>query len=353
MNINNLELKYKVANKHINKDVKLDKIIVNFIRDNKLLMYGGTAIDKLIRYKSKNEDKLYDYTYDVVDYDVLSYNFIEMAEKLAKILSKEYMYVKTVTGMTGKTRKIFINIKNDAIIDISYISEEHYTTMKKIDIDGILYCDPQYLKTDQYQNIVTNLYLDHFRLIKALNKIKLLEQYFPVKFLYYQTVKNKEYTKKDDIGYSFNQLIEKFDPILGGDYVFNIYYEDDKIDNPEIVLYTNSYTSDHIKSAGIRKSPKYRIMPLLGATFYNNYEGKYKIVTKPFLLWYYYLLQFKLFKRVNFVKQINILLQDPETFIAYENNTDLPEIYYSEERYIRETTTPIKTSYIKNKVMLK
>ena len=224
--------------------------------------------------------------------------------------------------------------------------------MKKIDIDGMLYCDPQYLKTDQYQNIVTNLYLDHFRLIKAFVKLKLLEQYFPVKYLYHENVKDKEYKNKDDIGYSFNQLIEKFDPILGGDHVFNIYYQDDKIDNPEIVLYTNSYTSDHIKLSGIKKSPKYRIMPLLGATFYNNYNGKYKIATKPFLLWYYYLLQFKLFKKVNFVKQINILLQDPETFIMYEHDTKLPEIYYGENQYVREMTKPIKTKYIKNNITL-
>ena len=63
---------------------------------------------------------------DLVDYDVLSPDFNEHATEIARILIYEGRRVAIKTGMTGKTRKIFVDIAPDAIIDITLIEEDEY-----------------------------------------------------------------------------------------------------------------------------------------------------------------------------------------------------------------------------------
>jgi hypothetical protein len=325
-------------------------IIINYIRINKLIVYGGTAIDTAIKHRSEFKDKLYE-KYKLADYDVLTPKFEEIADSLSTLLMEKYGYrkIKVVTGLTGKTRKIFVNLSPEAIIDISYISEDHYEKLMKnsIIIDDIYIADPQFLKIHQYQNLVFQLFTDHYRIEKSLKKIDKLEKWFPIKEI--QEIEEiEEYTGAKDIGYSIDELAKKYEVIFGGDYVFNIFYPEDKVKNPETIIYSNDLLGKHIPLIGRLRRPKYRILPLRGSTFYHNYTSDtitYKICIKMCLLYQYYYLNF--YHKKIYYKQIKKLLDDPETFSIYKTDTmAFPKIYNPEHEMVKERYKMIRTRYL-------
>lgn len=327
----------------------LNDILYEYIRDNKLIVYGGTAIDEVIKWKSMGKDKLYK-GYVLADWDVLIPKFEEVANDIVKILSKnQYNKIRIVTGMTGKTRKIFVNLNSTAIIDITYISDLNYKKLIKnsILIDGVYYAYPQFLKIHQYQNLIFRLYSDHHRIKKSLEKIELLEKWFPIN----KSIKeNKRSKSKKDIGRSMKELINKYEIIFGGDFVFYIYYPDNIPKKIEMIIYSNDYIPKHIPLIGRFRKSKIRILPIIGSTFYKTHTDpsgiSYKICTKMCLLYEYYYLSFY-DPNPKYIDKIKHLLNDTDTFRIYKSNTkDIPKIYNPENKYIREKIDSIPTKYI-------
>ena len=61
------------------------KIVEGFIKKKKLLLYGGTAINALL----PKQDKFYDFSTEIPDYDMYSPNALNDAKELADIFAKE------------------------------------------------------------------------------------------------------------------------------------------------------------------------------------------------------------------------------------------------------------------------
>ena len=59
-------------------------IVENFIRDKKLICYGGTAINNILPV----QDQFYDKSLEIPDYDFFSSNALHHAKELADIYSK-------------------------------------------------------------------------------------------------------------------------------------------------------------------------------------------------------------------------------------------------------------------------
>lgn len=281
------------------------KIIEKYIRDKNLIVYGGFAIDILLR--NKTGKGLYSAD-DPYDYDVYSKNFDGDAQELAGILKLNgCSWIRIVTGINGKTRKIFINLIKESIIDFSDHEEDVSLPNK---VDGYRIADPQYMKIDQYKNIHDNLFSFYHRIPKALKKIAQLEKYFPCNKKTYTITKNKveiktgmdkvfkiEGATSSDIG-TVLLCLEKLKDyeVLGGDLIYNYYSSGKLIGIPYVY---DDYEDDMF----------YDILV---------YEGKQiKIATRFSLIYTYYL-------EKKYGEHINDLLSDVGS--NYYNIVKTPKI---------------------------
>jgi hypothetical protein len=269
--------KYKIL---LKRDQKIEKIVENFIKEKNLIIYGGMAIDVLIKNKTNGEFFYYD-EFELPDYDVFSLNNVNDAIELSNILNKSYNKIAIKTGIKGKTKKIFVNLDPSAIIDITSVTANFINKLNTVNIRGITYAGPQYLKIDQYQNLSENVFIDYFRIKKAYKKILLLERFFPLKKV--DIPKQISIKKKIPIRFRKGEII------FGGDYALKNYYNDIIIDT--IVLFSNQLYNKYIPAEGIIID-NIIIMPIKGVTFYNLNEKNEKISTKLHLLYTYYTLRF-------------------------------------------------------------
>lgn len=163
--------------KYREKEVHIAKIIHNYIVKHDLVVYGGLAIHEHLF--DKGHTGIYDFDYDRIEYDVYANDADAESRNLGMILKNSgYENVKIVTGIKGNTRRVFIDLDPDAYIDITQADIKKH--INPIRIDDFLVADPQYLKIDQYQTISAFLFDNYHRIVKVLDRIKLLEEYFPV-----------------------------------------------------------------------------------------------------------------------------------------------------------------------------
>jgi Poly(A) polymerase catalytic subunit len=79
MDVNETESKKKIVN---NPDVsKIIKILESFLKRQKLVCYGGTAIDNILPKNSQ----FYDKSIEIPDYDFYSSNALDDSKELADI----------------------------------------------------------------------------------------------------------------------------------------------------------------------------------------------------------------------------------------------------------------------------
>lgn len=239
-------------------DKKLETLTMNFIRERKIIIYGGYAIDKLIKKASGGKDSYYDGTIDSIDFDVYSLNYIKDSEDLAKLYKENgFGHIRIISGMRGNTRKIFIELDPNAYIDINEMTPENFDRHVALglqNIDGIMYAHPNFLKIDQYLNLSTNLFVDYYRMEKAYKKMSLLEKYYPI-------------TKRGILPKWKIYPIEQ-NCIISGDMAYNY------------------YINGAIKGEAIEYSLD------LGETFYLPY-GNCKMAVPPMILYHYYLDKFE------------------------------------------------------------
>jgi hypothetical protein len=330
---------------------RLNVTVMNFVKRKNLIIYGGTAVDRIIIEESSGEDKLYDDS-ATSDIDVLSSNFEEDANELVAELKKlnknDLSHIKVVTGITGKTRKIFVNIFSSALIDITYLDPKYMSELKPLKIKGFLYAGPQFLKIHQYQNLICQLYNDSYRIPKAIKKIKILEKWYPLTVTRNPAIINIDYTS-DDILPSLKDVYLKYECILGGDYVYYIYYESESTTEKEVVLYSNNTIDKEIPKEGVLRSPNYRILPLMSEMFYNVYDDDiiYRICTKACLLHLYYYLLF--YANIDNSDKIDKLLNDPETMNIYSPDYDediYPQIYSAKYNVTKNFIKSIPTQFV-------
>ena len=348
---------------------KLEQIIVDFIHDRGLIIYGGLAIDRIIRNITVSGESLYDLEVKIPDYDVYSLDFVKDSEDLASILLKNgYDYVRIGSGMTGKTRKIWVDINPEASIDITQLSQFKYKKMKCSIIDDLIYADPQYLKIDQYQNLIWNLFKDQHRMSNALKKIQLLEKYFPIvdeieenqsEDLEENREENREENQTEnqtenqiELPETIADLHKKYEIILGGDYIFDTIYnelsESPDMYTGEIIIYSNELYHKEIPITGLKYN-NIRILPILGTTFHNPYhinDITYYTTTQIGLLHTYYMLRFYL-STTKYDEKIKMLIMDPQTFRPYINGNVPFKIFTPNVDIVRNKIQFLPTKYLR------
>lgn len=153
------------------------EIIVEYIKKNKLKIYGGYAQNHLI--KIKNEHDSFYKELDLADIEFYSYEPMKHLIELCDILqSKGYKYIQGSEGVHEETYKIFVNFIN--YCDITYMPKNVYDNIPIIEDKGILYTDPHFMLIDAFR-VYADPLTSYFRLDKTFNRFNTLMKYYPFK----------------------------------------------------------------------------------------------------------------------------------------------------------------------------
>ena len=152
------------------------QIVEQFIKQKKLICYGGTAINNIL----PKYDQFYDKEVEIPDYDFFSTDALNDAKELADIYYKKgYNEIEAKAGVHKGTYKVFVNFI--PVADITLLHPVLFKEIKReaIKIDGIQYAPPNYLRMAMYLEL-SRPDGDTSRWEKVLKRINLLNKHYPL-----------------------------------------------------------------------------------------------------------------------------------------------------------------------------
>ena len=156
------------------------KFVKNFIREKGRKVYGGTAINELI--KAKNRD---DGIYDADCFsDIEFYSptpVPDMVELCNAIHKAGFKNPEGAEAQHEGTFKVFVNFAPE-YCDINYVPAHVYNQIKTVTIDGINYVDPHFIHIDQLR-IFNDPMTSAFIWEKTFNRAYKLIKYYPFEIL--------------------------------------------------------------------------------------------------------------------------------------------------------------------------
>lgn len=155
---------------------KIFEIVESFIKNNKGICYGGTAINNILPLK----DQFYK-PHDIPDYDFFSKTPMEDAVKLCDIYYKSgFKNTETKSGLHAGTYKVFVDFI--PVADITFIESQFFDNIIKdcIKKNGILYAPPNFLRMALYLEL-SRPDGDVSRWEKVFTRLELLNKYYPIK----------------------------------------------------------------------------------------------------------------------------------------------------------------------------
>jgi hypothetical protein len=155
---------------------KAIRIVESFISENKLVCYGGMAINNILPKKAQFYGRR-----EFPDYDFFSNDALNDAKKLADIYYKNgFKNVEAKSGIHEGTYKVYVNFFN--IADITQLDLAFFTNIQKKSLikKKILYAPPNFLRMSLYLEL-SRPKGDTSRWEKLLPRLNLLNRYYPVK----------------------------------------------------------------------------------------------------------------------------------------------------------------------------
>jgi len=156
---------------------KMITVVEDFLRENELICYGGTAINNILPL----EDQFYDYHKEIPDYDFFSKNALNDAKRLADIYTQHgFNEVEAKSGIHTGTYKVYVNFI--PIADITQMDKVVFKLLKQqsMDVFGIAYASPDYLRMSMYLEL-SRPRGDVSRWVKVAKRLGLLNKSFPMK----------------------------------------------------------------------------------------------------------------------------------------------------------------------------
>lgn len=155
---------------------RIISIVEEFIRSEKLICYGGTAINNIL----PKEEQFYNKLVDLPDYDVFSKDALNKAKLLADIFYKAgYKYIQAKSGVHAGTFKVFVDFI--PVADITYLDPKLFNIVIKetFVLNGIHYAPPNYLRMEMYKEL-SRPDSDISRWEKVLTRLNLLNSIYPI-----------------------------------------------------------------------------------------------------------------------------------------------------------------------------
>ena len=163
----------------IHEKLKVMEVIKKFIREKNRKVYGGTAINEVI--KAVNEDDaIYEETL-FSDIEFYSPTPVVDLVELTNILYKEgFKHVQGKEAQHEESYTIFVNFQ--LYCDITYTPTRVYHGIKTIQIDGISYADPHFLFIDQLRQINDPINAASQRWEKTFKRMYKLIKNYPLEY---------------------------------------------------------------------------------------------------------------------------------------------------------------------------
>jgi len=161
---------------HSPEIIEIVNILEDFLRSNRLLCYGGTALNNIL----PKSDQFYNKDIELPDYDFYSITPKEDAIKLADIYySKGYTDIEAKSAAHVGTYKVYVNFM--PIADITLLPTELFNNIYKnsIIIDKIHYVDANFLRMNIYKELC-NPEGDVSRFEKIYKRLLLLNKHYPI-----------------------------------------------------------------------------------------------------------------------------------------------------------------------------
>jgi hypothetical protein len=167
------------AEKKVNSDdvIKMIAVLEKFLRRKKCICYGGTAINNIL----PKHAQFYDKALEIPDYDFYSANALADAKELADdYKAAGFTEIEAKSGVHHRTFKVFVNFT--PIADITFLHPSIYKSILKdaIQIDGINYAPPDFLRMGMYLEL-SRPAGDVSRWEKVLKRLTLLNEHYPLK----------------------------------------------------------------------------------------------------------------------------------------------------------------------------
>ena len=151
-------------------------VVEQFMKKNKRICYGGTAINSIL----PKDKQFYDFDIDIPDYDFFSPTALEDAKALCNLFKKENVFhIESKNAVVYGTYKVFVNFV--PIADCTQIDPHFYEYLLQyaINVDDILYTPPSFLRMSLHQELARPLG-DVTRWEKIYDRMGLLNLYYPV-----------------------------------------------------------------------------------------------------------------------------------------------------------------------------
>ena len=156
---------------------KIISIVEDFLKNKKLICYGGTAINNILPI----EDQFYNKDLELPDYDFYSPTPLVHAKELADIYYKlGFEEVIAQSGVHAGTFKVFVNYI--PVADITHLPKLLFNRLAKetILVNGIHYCSSNYLRMNMFLEL-SRPAGDVSRWEKVLKRLSLLNKHYPLK----------------------------------------------------------------------------------------------------------------------------------------------------------------------------
>ena len=156
---------------------KIIRIVESFIRKNKLVCYGGTAINNIL----PAADQFYNKDVEIPDYDFFSPKALEHAKALADLYASQgYIDVQAKSGVHHGTFKVYVNFI--PVADITVLPLELFKSIQTdgVSVNGIKNAPPDYLRMAMYLEL-SRPKGDVSRWEKVLKRLTLLNKNYPMK----------------------------------------------------------------------------------------------------------------------------------------------------------------------------
>lgn len=224
--------KFEIHNPNKKEILAIFKIIKKFISTNNRKIYGGTALNELL--KKKGDKGIYkediDTSEDIKDIEFYSSTPKADLHKLCDdIYDAGYEYVSGYEATNSETYSI--SYYRTQIADIAYLPKNVYNHVPYTNIDGLSYVDPLYAMIDIYRqrSDPTNSF---YKLPKFMERFNKLIKNYP---LPKETCKYT-YSLKDEQKKLLKKIKEKVlkgntEVILIGIYAVNYYIKRSKVAN--------------------------------------------------------------------------------------------------------------------------
>jgi len=155
---------------------KVRSIILDFIKKEKRIIYGGYAWNTMLK-KVSPEDVFYkdnEYT----DIEFYSNKPIEDLKKLCDLLEdKGFKYIQGKSAQHEETYTIFVNFTG--YCDITYMPSNIFYSIMTENIDGIRMIHPKFIMVDLLR-LFTNPLTSFWRLDKSIKRGNLIMKNFPL-----------------------------------------------------------------------------------------------------------------------------------------------------------------------------